>query len=68
MLLPSVGLMNGTPHGLLKMTDSLGVRRSMQRWMCGVTRMERIRNTRIRGTVKVTEIATKVQERKTSMV
>ncbi|KAI5721539.1 hypothetical protein M8J77_022009 [Diaphorina citri] len=27
----------------------------MLRWMCGVTRMDRIRNTRIRGSVKVTE-------------
>uniref|UniRef100_A0A8D8Z0Z0 Endonuclease-reverse transcriptase n=1 Tax=Cacopsylla melanoneura TaxID=428564 RepID=A0A8D8Z0Z0_9HEMI len=34
------------------------------RWMCGVTRMDRIRNTRIRGTVKVTEISKKVQERR----
>ncbi|KAI5746928.1 hypothetical protein M8J77_009151 [Diaphorina citri] len=36
----------------------------MLRWMCGVTRMDRIRNTRIRGTVKVTEISRKIQERR----
>ncbi|KAI5728881.1 hypothetical protein M8J77_001642 [Diaphorina citri] len=36
----------------------------MLRWMCGVTRMDRIRNTRIRGSVKVTEISKKVQERR----
>ena len=34
----------------------------MLRWMCGVTREDRIRNTRIRGTVKVTEISKKTQE------
>ncbi len=36
----------------------------MLRWMCGVTRMDRIRNERIRGTVKVTELSKKVQERR----
>ncbi len=36
----------------------------MLRWMCGVTKMDRIRNERIRGTVKVTEISKKVQERR----
>ena len=34
----------------------------MLRWMCGVTREERISNTRIRGTVKVGEISKKTQE------
>ena len=34
----------------------------MLRWMTGVTRKDRIRNTRIRGTVKVTEISKKAQE------
>ncbi len=29
----------------------------MLRWLCGVTRMDRIRNERIRGTVKVTELS-----------
>ena len=34
----------------------------MLRWMSGVTKMDRIRNERIRGTTKVGEIAKKVQE------
>ena len=34
----------------------------MLRWMCGVTDSDRIRNERIRGTVKVGEISKKVQE------
>ena len=32
--------------------------------MCEVTKMERIRNERIRGTTKVGEISKKVQERR----
>ncbi len=32
------------------------------RWMSGVTKMDRIRNERIRGTTKVGEISKKVQE------
>ena len=32
------------------------------RWMSGVTRLDRIRNERIRGTKKVGEISKKVQE------
>ena len=31
---------------------------------CGVTKLDRIRNERIRGTIKVTEISKKVQERR----
>ena len=31
-------------------------------WMCGVTKMDGIRNERIRGTTKVGEISNKVQE------
>ena len=34
----------------------------MLRWMCGVTKLNRIRNERIRGTTKVGEISKKVQE------
>ena len=34
----------------------------MLRWMCGVTRNDRIRNEYIRGTTKVTEITNKIQE------
>ena len=34
----------------------------MLRWMSGVTRMDRVRNNFIRGTVKVTEVSKKVQE------
>ena len=34
----------------------------MLRWMSGVTKLDRIRNERIRGTTKVGEIAKKVQE------
>ena len=36
----------------------------MLRWMCGVTKMDRIRNERIRGTTKVVESSKKVQERR----
>ncbi len=31
----------------------------MLRWMCGVTRLDKIRNERIRGTTKVGEITKK---------
>ena len=34
----------------------------MLRWMSGVTRRDRISNTRIRGTVNVAELSKKVQE------
>ena len=34
------------------------------RWMCRVTKLENIRNERIRGTSKVGEITKKVQERR----
>ena len=34
----------------------------MLRWMCGVTRKDRIRNVYIRGTTKVTEVSKKIQE------
>ena len=34
----------------------------MLRWMSGVTKLDRIRNERIRGTSKVGEISKKVQE------
>ena len=34
----------------------------MLRWMRGVTKLDRIRNERIRGTTKVGEISKKVQE------
>ena len=34
----------------------------MLRWLCGVTREDRIRNERIRGTVKVGNIGKKIQE------
>ena len=36
----------------------------MLRWMCGDTKLDRIRNERIRGTTKVGEITKKVQERR----
>ena len=35
----------------------------MLRWMCGVTKLDKIRNERIRGTTKVWEVAKKVKER-----
>ena len=34
----------------------------MLRWMSGVTKMDRVRNNYIRGTVKVTEVSKKAQE------
>ena len=36
----------------------------MLRWMCRVTKLDMIRNERIRGTTKVGEITKKVQERR----
>ena len=36
----------------------------MLRWMCGVTKLDKIRNERIRGTTKVGEITKIVQERR----
>ena len=36
----------------------------MLRWMCGVTKLDNIRNERIRGTTKVGEITKKVHERR----
>ena len=35
----------------------------MLRWMCEITKLDKVRNERIRGTTKVGEIAMKVQER-----
>ncbi|XP_066974261.1 uncharacterized protein [Macrobrachium rosenbergii] len=35
----------------------------MLRWMCGVTKMDRIKNERTRGTTKVVELSKKAQER-----
>ena len=43
-----------------KMFDVAEIR--MIRWMSGVTKLDRIRNERIRGTTKVGEIFRKVQE------
>ena len=34
----------------------------MLRWMCGVTRMDRVKNEHVRGSVKVSEASRKVQE------
>ena len=34
----------------------------MLRWMCGVTRMDRVKNEHVRGSVKVSEVSRKVQE------
>ena len=38
------------------------VEMKMLRWMSGVTKLDRLRNERIRGTTKVGEISKKVQE------
>ncbi|KAJ0178550.1 hypothetical protein K1T71_006373 [Dendrolimus kikuchii] len=35
---------------------------NMLRWMCGVTRKDRVRNSRIRGSLHVRDIADKLQE------
>ena len=35
----------------------------MLQWMCGVTKLDKIRNEGLRGTTKVGEITKKVQER-----
>ena len=34
----------------------------MLRWLCGVTKLDGIRNERSRGTVEVTEISKKIHE------
>ena len=34
------------------------------RWLCGVTKLDRIRNEKIRGTAKVMEISKKINERR----
>ena len=39
-------------------------KKRMPRWMCGVTKLDKIRNERIRGTTRVGEITKKVQERR----
>ena len=39
----------------------------MLRWTCGVTKLDKIRNERIRGTVKVTEISKNGAGEKTPM-
>ena len=36
----------------------------MLRWMLGVTRRDKVRNSLIRGTAKITEVTKKVQERR----
>ena len=36
----------------------------MLRWVCGVTRLDKIGNEKIRGSTKVGEISKKVQERR----
>ena len=44
-----------------KKLESSEMRMLHIRWMCGVTKLDKIRNERIRGTTKVGEIAKKVQ-------
>eukprot|EP00795_Rhopilema_esculentum_P005206 gene5206-343_t len=41
-----------------------GAEMRMLRWVCGVTRRDKIRNEMIRRTVKVAEISSKTQERR----
>ena len=39
----------------------------MLRWMCGVTKLDKISNERIRGAMKVGEITKKLQERRSKL-
>ena len=60
-------LMYGVETWALKKTQEKkleGAEMRMLRWMCGVTKLDKIRNEIIRGTTKVGEITKKVQERK----
>ena len=41
-----------------------GAEMRMLRWMCGVSKLDKIRNKRIRGTMNMGEITKKVQERR----
>ena len=52
----------GVEEGTGKKLEVAEIR--MLRWMCGVTKLDKIRNERIRGTTKVGEITKKVQERR----
>ena len=58
-------LMYGLEAAPLKKSEEMKLdvaEMKMLRWMVGVTRLDRIRNTYIRGTVKVVEVSKKVQE------
>ena len=58
-------MMNGADTRAVKKAQEKkldGAEMRMLRWMSGVTKLDRIRNERIRGTTKVGEISKKVQE------
>ena len=60
-------LMYGAETWALKKADekkSEVAKMRMLRWMCGVAKVDKIRNERIRGTTKVGEITKKVQDRR----
>ena len=58
-------MLYGTETASMKKTDEKRMdvaEMRMLRWMCGVTREDRIKNDYVRGTTKVVEVSKKAQE------